>query len=42
MHTVIETPAYLRAADQAGISEDERKAIVTAVAIDPEMGDRMS
>jgi len=42
MHTVIETPAYLRAADQTGVLEDERNAIVTAVGLDPEMGDLMS
>ena len=39
---MIETPAYLRAADQAGVLEDERNAIVTAVGLDPEMGDLMS
>lgn len=39
MHTVIETPAYLAAAEDAGISEVERWAIVDAVAGNPEIGD---
>ena len=39
VHTVIETNAYLRAADEAGLSETEKEAIVTAVAENPELGD---
>lgn len=38
MHSVIETSAYLRAADREGLDEKERVAIVTLVAIDPTAG----
>lgn len=39
MHTVIETPAYLRSAKSAGMSEDEMKEAVDAVSADPASGD---
>lgn len=38
MHTVIETNAYLKAADDAGMDEDERGAVVDLIAADPEAG----
>ncbi len=38
MHTVVETPAYLSAADLAGISEAEREGIVVTLARDPMLG----
>ena len=39
MHTVIETPAYLRAADRAGLGESERDAIATMIAENPAVGE---
>ena len=39
MHTVIETPAYLRAADQARLTESERDVIVTMIAENPAAGE---
>jgi hypothetical protein len=39
MQTVIETEAYLRAAKDAKMSEDERRAAVDLVAHEPESGD---
>jgi hypothetical protein len=41
MHTVVETPTYLAAAE-ALFSEAERAEIVTMVAADPECGDVMA
>jgi hypothetical protein len=41
MHTVIETTAYLRAARDAGLNENERDAIVTMIANDPAAGDEI-
>ena len=41
MQTVIETPSYLRAAKQAGVSDSEREAIVDMLAADPLAGDVM-
>lgn len=41
LHEVVELPAYIRAADDAGLSEDERVAIVDALAEDPERGEVM-
>ena len=38
MHTVIETNAYLKAADDAGMDEEERSAVVDLLAADPEAG----
>ena len=39
MHAVIETAPYLRAAEHAGLTEDERADIITLVAINPDLGD---
>lgn len=39
MHTVVETPSFLRHAKQAGVSEDERIEIVDMLAADPLAGD---
>lgn len=41
MHTVIETDAYLSAAKDAKMSDDERKAAVDLIAADPQSGDIM-
>lgn len=38
MQTVIETKAYLAAAADAGMSEDERAAVVTQIAATPDAG----
>ena len=38
MHAVIETSAYLSDADAAGLSEEERFEIVSALAADPTAG----
>ncbi len=38
LHTVAETPQFLRDSANAGISEDERKAIVDSLAADPKQG----
>jgi len=39
MHTVVETPEFLRRAKDCGVSEDERKEIVSRIAADPQGGD---
>lgn len=41
MHTVIETASYLAAADDAGMSDAERRAAVDMIAADPRCGDVM-
>ena len=38
MHTVVETPEFLRRANECGVSEDERAEIVFCVAADPKGG----
>lgn len=38
LHTVAETPQFLRDAAAAGLSDEERAAIVVAVAADPRQG----
>jgi len=38
MQTVVETTAYLSAAKGAGMSDDERQAVVDMIAADPEAG----
>lgn len=38
LHTVVETPQFLRDAATAGISDDECKSIVNSVAVDPRQG----
>lgn len=40
-HTVVETPRFLRDADEAGIDENARGRIVDAVAADPLQGDEV-
>lgn len=39
MHVVIETPTYQKSAERAGLTDNERTAIVTLVAADPMAGD---
>src|SRR5262245_28507632 len=39
MHTVCETPSFLRDASEIGLSEEERNAIVDEVAANPGAGD---
>ena len=41
MHAVVETPGYLAAAKAAGISDEVRVAIVSALAADPKLGEVM-
>ena len=38
MHSVIETNAFLKAADDAGMDEEERSAVVDLIAANPEAG----
>jgi hypothetical protein len=38
MHSVIETSAYLKAAVEAGMNEEERSSVVDIIAADPEAG----
>lgn len=42
MHTVIETPAYLSSAKDENVSEEERNAIVSFLASNPDAGDIMA
>jgi len=39
MHTVVETPEYLRSAKKAGMTDAEREAAVSLIADNPEAGD---
>ncbi len=39
LHEVIETPAYLAAAVRAGMTEDDRVAVVDFIAANPQAGD---
>jgi hypothetical protein len=41
MQTVVETRAFISAADDAGLTEEERDEIKLAIAINPPMGDVM-
>jgi hypothetical protein len=41
MHTILETAAYLAAAADAGMTEDERGAVVDVLAANPTAGDIM-
>jgi hypothetical protein len=41
MHTIIETAAYLSAASDAGMTEEERNAVVDMLAANPLAGDVM-
>jgi hypothetical protein len=38
MHTVVETKAYVSAAEDAGMSQEEMQAVVDTVAYDPSAG----
>jgi hypothetical protein len=38
-HTAVETPTYLAAARKAGLSEDDRNAVLDQVMSDPSSGD---
>jgi len=42
MQTVVETRSYLRDANDAGLTEEERREIVDILANDPKAGDRIS
>ena len=42
MHTVVETPIFIRSAKKAGVTEDELDHIKTFLAQAPEAGDEMS
>jgi hypothetical protein len=41
LHTVVETPVYLRNAASASVSDEERDHIVDVFAADPSQGDEM-
>lgn len=41
MHTVVETKAYLSAADDVGMTDDERAVIVPTLFANPQIGDVM-
>ena len=41
LHTVAETPQFIRDASRAGLSDDEVRSIVDAVAADPHGGDEV-
>ena len=38
MHTVVETPEYLKASAKAGMTAEEREAVVEYISADPEAG----
>ncbi|WOJ90456.1 hypothetical protein RZS28_03940 [Methylocapsa polymorpha] len=39
MQTVVETPSYLNAARQAGLSDEDRFNVVSELAANPALGD---
>jgi hypothetical protein len=41
MHSVIETPTFLRDAAQSGMSEEERTVMIRVIASDPTLGEVM-
>jgi hypothetical protein len=41
VHTVVETPEYLKASAKAGMTETERDLAVAIIAADPAAGDRI-
>jgi hypothetical protein len=41
MHTIVETAAYLSAASDAGMTDEERNAVVDVLAANPTAGDIM-
>lgn len=42
MQTIIETPAYLAAADDAGMSQEERSEVADTIAANPQAGEVMA
>lgn len=38
MHTVVETPEYLKASARAGMNDEERQDVVTFISANPEAG----
>ena len=42
MHTVVETPEYLKASAKAGMSDDERDDVVLFVSANPKAGDLLA
>ena len=41
MHTIVETPLFLRSAKNANVTEEELNVITTFIAINPDAGDEM-
>ena len=41
MHTVVQTPAFIAAAVEAGMTDDEVSSVVTTLASRPDLGDIM-
>ena len=41
LHTVVETPAFIRTCNAAGVSDEARIRIVDAIAADPAQGDEV-
>ena len=41
LHTVVETPTFIRVAEQVGVTAEERTAIVDMIAADPMQGDEV-
>jgi hypothetical protein len=41
MHTVVETPSFIREAAEAGMSDGERSALVDSIAFKPVQGDEI-
>ena len=41
LHTIVETPRFLRDAERAAVSDEERKTIVDAIAANPGQGDEV-
>jgi hypothetical protein len=42
MQTVVETPTYIAEADKAGVTDDERAAIIDYIAANPQAGEVIS
>jgi hypothetical protein len=41
MHTIVETPVFIRSADKVGITDEERNEIISVIATNPDVGDVM-
>ena len=41
LHTIVETPRFLRDAERAAVSDEEHKTIVDAIAANPGQGDEV-